>query len=65
MTAVSLQVFHLVGSPVTANDLRINPNSGKSILPSNHARGAVLQLSGRQTGLMVNADLSGLAISLR
>jgi hypothetical protein len=28
-------------------------------------KGAVLQLSGRQTGLMVNADLSGLAISLR
>jgi hypothetical protein len=28
-------------------------------------KGAVLRLSGRQTGLMVNADLSGLAISLR
>jgi hypothetical protein len=28
-------------------------------------KGAVLELSGRQTGLMVNADLSGLAISLR
>src|SRR5450631_3369886 len=28
-------------------------------------KGAVLQLSGRQTGLMINADLSGLAISLR
>jgi hypothetical protein len=28
-------------------------------------KGAVLQLSGRQAGLMVNADLSGLAISLR
>ena len=27
--------------------------------------GAVLDLSGRQTGLMVNADLSGLAIGLR
>jgi len=27
-------------------------------------KGAVLQLSGRQTGLMLNADLSGLAISL-
>ena len=27
-------------------------------------KGAVLELSGRQTGLMVNADLSGLAISL-
>jgi hypothetical protein len=28
-------------------------------------KGAVLELSGRQAGLMVNADLSGLAISLR
>lgn len=28
-------------------------------------KGAVLHLSGRQTGLMLNADLSGLAISLR
>lgn len=28
-------------------------------------KGAVLELSGRQVGLMVNADLSGLAISLR
>ena len=28
-------------------------------------KGAVLELSGQQTGLMVNADLSGLAISLR
>jgi hypothetical protein len=27
--------------------------------------GAVLELAGRQTGLMLNADLSGLAISLR
>jgi hypothetical protein len=28
-------------------------------------KGAVLELSGRQTGLMVNADLSGLAVGLR
>ena len=28
-------------------------------------KGAVLELSGRQVGLMLNADLSGLAISLR
>ena len=28
-------------------------------------KGAVLELTGRQVGLMVNADLSGLAISLR
>jgi hypothetical protein len=30
-----------------------------------NGKGAVLELTGRQTGLMVNADLSGLAISLR
>ena len=28
-------------------------------------KGAILELSGQQTGLMVNADLSGLAISLQ
>jgi hypothetical protein len=28
-------------------------------------KGAVLELSGRQTGLMVNLDLSGMALSLR
>ena len=28
-------------------------------------KGATLELSGRQTGLMVNADLSGMAVSLR
>jgi hypothetical protein len=28
-------------------------------------KGAILELSGRETGLMVNADLSGLAISLK
>ena len=28
-------------------------------------KGAMLELNGRQTGLMINADLSGLAISLR
>ena len=28
-------------------------------------KGAILELSGRQVGLMVNADLSGLAITLR
>jgi hypothetical protein len=28
-------------------------------------KGAVLEMQGRETGLMVNADLSGLAVSLR
>jgi hypothetical protein len=28
-------------------------------------KGAVLELSGYQTGMMANADLSGLAITLR
>jgi hypothetical protein len=30
-----------------------------------NGKGAVLELSGRQTGLMVNLDLSGMALSLR
>lgn len=38
---------------------------GVSALVLTNEKGAVLELSGRQTGLMVNADLSGLAISLR
>jgi hypothetical protein len=36
----------------------------RAIVLSNE-KGALLELNGRQTGLMVNADLSGLAISLR
>jgi hypothetical protein len=36
----------------------------RAIVLTNH-KGAVLELSGRQVGLMVNVDLSGLAISLR
>lgn len=36
----------------------------RAIVLSNE-KGAVLELSGRQVGLMLNADLSGLAISLR
>jgi len=38
---------------------------GVSAIVLTNEKGAVLELSGRQTGLMVNADLSGLAISLR
>jgi hypothetical protein len=36
----------------------------RAIVLSNQ-KGAVLELSGRQTGLMANADLSGLAITLK
>jgi len=36
----------------------------RAIVLSNQ-KGAVLELSGQQTGLMANADLSGLAISMR
>ena len=39
--------------------------SGVRAIVLTNQKGAVLELSGRQTGLMVNADLSGLAISLR
>ncbi len=38
---------------------------GASAIVLANEKGAVLELSGRQTGLMVNADLSGLAISLK
>jgi hypothetical protein len=38
---------------------------GVSAIVLTNQKGAVLELSGQQTGLMVNADLSGLAISLR
>jgi hypothetical protein len=38
---------------------------GVSAIVLTNEKGAVLELSGRQTGLMVNADFSGLAISLK
>src|SRR5712692_9791739 len=37
---------------------------GRAIVLTNQ-KGAVLELSGRQVGLMANADLSGLAITLK
>jgi hypothetical protein len=39
--------------------------SGARAIVLTNQKGAVLELSGRQTGLMANADLSGLAITLR
>jgi hypothetical protein len=39
--------------------------SGARAIVLSNQKGAVLELSGRQTGLMVNVDLSGLAISLQ
>jgi len=39
--------------------------SGASAIVLANQKGALLELSGRQTGLMVNADLSGLAITLK
>ena len=38
---------------------------GASTIVLRNEKGAVLELSGRQTGLMVNADFSGLAITLK
>lgn len=38
---------------------------GARAITLRNGRGAVLELTGRQVGLMLNADLSGLAISLR
>lgn len=39
--------------------------AGARVIVLSNEKGAVLQLSGREIGLMANADLSGLAISLR
>lgn len=38
---------------------------GVSAIVLTNDKGALLEMSGRQTGLMVNADLSGLAITLK
>ena len=38
---------------------------GASAIVLTNQNGAILELSGRQTGLIANADLSGLAITLR
>ncbi len=38
---------------------------GPGAIVLKNAKGALLQLSGRQTGLMINADLSGMAIGLK
>lgn len=38
---------------------------GKRVILLKNEKGAVLQLQGRQTGLMINADLSGMAIGLK
>jgi hypothetical protein len=38
---------------------------GAGAIMLRNEKGAVLRLSGRQVGLIANADLSGLAISLR
>ena len=39
--------------------------SGARAIVLTNQKGAVLELSGHQTGLMANADLSGLAITLK
>jgi hypothetical protein len=39
--------------------------SGAQIIRLRNEKGAVLELSGRQVGLQVNLDLSGLSIALR
>ena len=39
--------------------------SGARAIVLTNQKGAVLELSGQQVGLMANADLSGLAITLR
>ena len=38
---------------------------GARVIVLQNGKGAILRLSGRQVGLMANADLSGLVIALR
>lgn len=38
---------------------------GRQVITLRNEKGAVLDLSGRQVGLQINADVSGLAISMR
>jgi hypothetical protein len=38
---------------------------GAQVITLRNEKGAILNLSGRQVGLQINADLSGLAISMR
>ena len=38
---------------------------GAQVIALINEKGAVLELTGRQVGLQINADLSGLAISMR
>ena len=45
--------------------VRHAPADGARAIVLKNQKGAILELSGRQTGLMANADLSGLAISLK
>jgi hypothetical protein len=39
--------------------------AGAQVIRLKNEKGAILELSGRQVGLQINADLSGLSISLR
>ena len=50
-------------TPRLAQGLR-SGGGARAIVLANQ-KGAVLELSGRQVGLMANADLSGLAITLK
>jgi hypothetical protein len=41
------------------------PRGGARAIVLSNQKGAVLELSGQQVGLMANADLSGLAMTLK
>jgi hypothetical protein len=43
----------------------LDVGSGARAIVLTNQKGAVLESTGRQTGLMANADLSGLAIAMR
>ena len=52
-----------IGSIATASGILDRPLARAIVLTNQ--KGAVLELSGTQVGLMANADLSGLAITMR
>jgi hypothetical protein len=62
---------HFVGSPYNvagvygAGGVGGAVGAGAQLIVLRNEKGATLELSGRQVGLQVNADISGLAISMR
>jgi hypothetical protein len=67
---VAVICVSLLCSPHEHSDMRVPadadlPSAAARAIVLTNQKGAVLQLSGHQVGLMANADLSGLAITLK